>query len=32
MSACKRVQRRPSILLLTFLGINLLVGGSDILP
>ena len=27
-----RVQRRPSILLLTFLGINLLVGGSDILP
>ena len=27
-----RVQRRPSILLLTFLGINLLVAGSDILP
>ena len=25
-------QRRPSILLLTFLGINLLVAGSDILP
>ena len=27
-----RVQRRPSILLLTFLGIQLLVSGSDILP
>ena len=27
-----RVQRRPLILLLTFLGINLLVAGSDILP
>ena len=26
------VQRRPSILLLTFLGIQLLVSGSDILP
>ncbi len=28
----RRVQRRPSILLLTFLGIQLLVSGSDILP
>ncbi len=27
-----RVQRRPFILLLTFLGIHLLVAGSDILP
>ena len=27
-----RVQRSPCILLLTFLGINLLVSGSDILP
>ncbi len=27
-----RVQRRSSFLLLTFLGINLLVAGSDILP
>ena len=32
MSARSRVQRRPSILLLTFLGIHLLVSGSDILP
>ena len=32
MSARSRVQRRPSILLLTFLGIRLLVSGSDILP
>ena len=32
MSASLRVQRRPSILLLTFLGIQLLVSGSDILP
>ncbi len=32
MSAGRRVQRRPSILLLTFLGIQLLVAGSDILP
>ena len=28
----RRVQERPSILLLTFLGIQLLVSGSDILP
>ena len=28
----RRVQPRPSILLLTFLGIQLLVSGSDILP
>ncbi len=28
----RRVQRRPAILLLTFLGILLLVSGSDILP
>ena len=27
-----RAQRRPSILLLTTLGIHLLVAGSDILP
>ena len=26
------VQKRPSILLLTFLGIHVLVAGSDILP
>ena len=32
MSAFARVQRRPSILLLTSLGIHLLVAGSDILP
>ena len=32
MSARSRVQRFPSILLLTFLGIQLLVSGSDILP
>jgi hypothetical protein len=28
----RRVQSRPPILLLTFLGIQLLVSGSDILP
>ena len=32
MSADVRAQRRPSILLLTPLGIHLLVAGSDILP
>ena len=32
MSVNVRVQRRPSILLLTPLGIHLLVAGSDILP
>ena len=32
MSAVARVQPRPSILLLTPLGIHLLVAGSDILP
>ena len=32
MSARSRVQRRPSILLLTLLGIQLLEAGSDILP
>jgi hypothetical protein len=32
MSVNVRVQRRPSILLLTPLGIYLLVAGSDILP
>jgi hypothetical protein len=32
MSARVRAQRRPSILLLTPLGIHLPVAGSDILP
>ena len=32
MPARSREQRRPSILLLTLLGIHLLVAGSDILP